>query len=166
MNDGKDKIMTNAQTECCPPFDPKPWDDKLFQWEGRRFIRDKVFTLFYMPMNFGKVMRRLDARVKSAGATIPDNLCLADHTSKWNMAVYLAVDREIPGAANATLSGKFFSKVYDGPYKDTGKWCKDFQSLAAAKQLTITKWYMWYTSCPKCAKKSGHNFVVIFAEVQ
>ncbi|NLH18415.1 MAG: hypothetical protein GX455_17710 [Phycisphaerae bacterium] len=158
--------MVEQPVECCPPFDPAPWDDKVFEWTNKRFIRDKVFTLFYMPMNFGKVMRRLDARVKSAGATIPDNLCLADHTSKWNMDVYLAVDRDIPGAQNTTLTGKFFSKVYDGPFKDTGKWCKDFAALATGRGLTITKWYMWYTTCPKCAKKSGHNFVVIVAEVK
>jgi hypothetical protein len=26
---------------------------------------------------------------------IPDYVCLSEHTSKWNMDVYLAVDREI-----------------------------------------------------------------------
>jgi len=107
---------------CCPPFDPGPWDEKTLQWKDKRFIRDRVVTAFFVPLNFGRVMRRLDARVRAAGGTMPDNLCLSDHASKWRMDVYLAVDREIPGAANVTLSGTFFSKVYEGPYRDTGKW--------------------------------------------
>jgi len=78
---------------------------------------------------------------------------LSDHTSKWNMDVYLAVDKEIPGIENVTLSGEFLSKVYDGPFKETGKWCQDFEALARNKNLNIKKWYMWYTTCPKCAKK-------------
>jgi hypothetical protein len=149
---------------CCPEFNPSPWDDASFEWENKKFIKDKVFTLFHMPLNFGSVMRKLDAQVRKSGATIPDYLCLSDHTSKWNMDVYLAVDKEIPDADNVLLSGKYFSKVYEGPYKDTGKWCKDFESVAEDKDLSIKKWYMWYTTCPKCAKKYGKNYVTILAE--
>jgi hypothetical protein len=118
-----------------------------------------------MPMNFGKVMKRLDEKVRNVQATIPDWLCLSDHTSKWNMDVYLAVDKEIPGAENSAITGKFYSKVYEGPYKDTGKWCKDYESIVKSKGLTIKKWYMWYTTCPKCAKKYGKNYTVIICEV-
>ncbi len=150
--------------QCCPPFDPTSWDQKNLQWQGKRFIKDRVFTLFHIPMNFGAVMKRLDARVRAAGAAIPDWLCLSDHTSKWNMNVYLAVDREIPGAENVTLTGRFFSKVYEGPFTDTAKWCKDFEQRVKSRNLNVTKWYMWYTTCPKCAKKYGKNHVVIVGQ--
>jgi hypothetical protein len=152
--------------ECCPPFDPAPWDDKMITWENKKFIKDKVFTLFYMPMNFGQAMKRLDKTVREASATMVENLCLSDHTSKWNMDLYLAVDKEIPGAENTSISGKFFSKVYEGPYKDTGKWIKDFEALAKSKAFGIKKWYMWYTTCPKCSKKYGKNYVVIFGDME
>jgi len=150
---------------CCPPFDPGFWDDEIFTWDNKMFIRDKVRTFFFMPLNFGRVMRRLDKKVRDAGATIPDGLCLSDHTSKWNMDVLLAVDREIPDADNMTLSGRFFSKVYEGPYSDTGKWTADYKSVVQEKNRSIKKWYMWYTTCPKCAKKYGKNNVVILAEL-
>jgi len=150
--------------ECCPKFEPAPWDDKTFEWKDKKFIKGRVFTLFYMPIGFGKVMKALDAKVRAAGATMPDWLCLSDHTSKWNMDVYLAVDKEVPGAENVTLSGKFLSKVYEGPYQDTGKWCKDFEGFAKNKGVNIRKWYMWYTTCPKCAKKYGKNYVAIVGQ--
>lgn len=152
--------------ECCPPFDPTLWDDKTFEWSNKRFIKDKVCTLFYMPLNFGGAMKRLNKKVEMAGASMPDWLCLSDHTSKWNMNLYLAVDKEIPDAENVFLSGKFFSKAYEGPFKDTGKWCKDFENTAAAKGMKILKMYMWYTTCPKCAKKYGKNYTVILAQVE
>ena len=154
------------EPECCPKFDPAPWDDKTFEWNNKRFIKDKVFTLFYMPINFGKVMTRSSDKVKKAGATMPDWVCLSDHTSKWNMDVYLAVDKEVPGAENTSLSGKFLSKVYEGDFKETGKWCKDFESYAAGKNLKINKLYMWYTTCPKCAKKYGKNYIVLVDQVE
>ncbi len=153
-------------TGCCPPFDPGAWNEKTVVWEKRKFIKDHVFTLFHIPITFGKVMRRLDAKVRQAGATMPDWLCLADHTSKWNMDVYLAVDKDVAGAENTTLSGRFYSKVYEGPFQDTGKWCQDFAKDVRAKGLNMKKMYMWYTTCPKCAKKYGKNYVAIVASVE
>jgi hypothetical protein len=153
------------QAECCPKFDPKPWDDKVFEWENKKFIKDKVCTLFYMPMNFGNVIKRMNAKVEKAGANMPDWLCLSDNTSKWNMDIYLAVDKEVADAENISLSGKFLSKVYEGNFKETGKWMKDFQSFAKQKGFEIEKWYMWYTTCPKCAKKYGKNYVVFIAKI-
>ncbi len=63
-------------------------------------------SICHMPMTFGTVMKRLNNRVERSGAKMPDWLCLSDHTSKWNMDIYLAVDKEIPNADNIKRSGK------------------------------------------------------------
>lgn len=76
---------------CCPEFDPTLWDDKLFVWKNKKFIKDNVFTLFYMPINFGFVMKRVAKKVTQAGSEMPsDGLCLSDHTSKWNYVAIMA----------------------------------------------------------------------------
>ncbi|MFT3753588.1 MAG: hypothetical protein QM800_12185 [Paludibacter sp.] len=152
--------------ECCPPLDPAPWDDKMQTWENKPFIKAKVATCFYMPLNFGATMKRLNAKVDNAGAKVLDWLCLSDHSSKWNMDLYLAVDKEIPGAINTKLSGTFYSRVYEGDFNQTGKWCADFEVKAKEQNLKIEKWYMWYTTCPKCAKKYGKNYTVIIGKIQ
>jgi len=156
----------NKNEECCPKFDPAAWDNKIFEWDNKKFVKDKVFTLFYMPINFGSVIRKLMAKIDKAEAKQQDWMGLSDHTSKWNMDIYVAVDRDIPGVENITLSGKFLSKVYEGDFKETGKWCKDFESYAKEKNFKIQKMYMWYTTCPKCAKKYGKNYVAIVAQVE
>ena len=157
--------MSNQNEECCPKFDPAPWDGKVLEWGNKKFIKGKVFTLFFMPVNFGSVIVKLMAKVKDAGAGMPENLCLSDHTSRWNMDLYLAVDKEIPRAENVVLSGRFFSKVYEGDFKETGEWCRDFENIAKERGMKIEKWYMWYTTCPKCAKKYGKNYTVIVGKI-
>jgi hypothetical protein len=152
-------------TECCPKFDPRPWDGKAFEWKGKKFIKDKVFTLFYMPINFGGVITKMMKKVEASGAKCQDWMCLSDHTSKWNMNLYVAVDKDVPDAENATLGGKYFSKVYEGPFKDTGKWVRDFGAEANKRELGLKKMYLWYTTCPKCAKKYGKNYVVIVGQL-
>jgi len=81
------------------------------------------------------------------------------------MNLYLAVDKEIPDAENTTLTGKFYCKVYKGPFRDTGKWMKDYENLTKSRGLNMKKQYMWYTTCPKCAKKYGKNYVVILGQL-
>lgn len=154
------------QDICCPEFDAAAWDEKQFEWTNKSFIRDKVASLFYMPINYGKVMRRFDRKVTEAGAAVPDYVCLSDHTSPWRTDLYLAVDKEVPGAEAVSISGQFFSKVYDGPYKDAGKWTKDFKSVSGSRGMKIKKMYTWYTTCPKCAKKYGKNYVVMMGQLE
>jgi len=160
--------MTNkshSEDICCPRFDPTPWDDKTHEWNNKLFIRDKVCTLFYMPLNFGGAMKRLDASVRASGAEIPDSLCLSEHTSPWKMNIYLAVDKPVDAADNTQLSGKYYSKVYEGSYQDTSKWYKDIVGITKSAGHDVKKWYNWYTTCPKCAKKYGKNYVVIFGRI-
>lgn len=156
---------TVSSEECCPRFDPLPWDDTMMTWDNKRFIRDKVRTFFFMPLNFGQVMTRLSRVVTAAGAEMPGWLCLSDHTSRWNMDVYLEVNKQIAAADNVLLSGNYYSKVYEGPYKDTGKWGVDFNKTLSEKGMKYDKLYMWYTTCPKCAKKYGKNYTVFIAKV-
>ncbi len=151
---------------CCPPFDPVPWDDKEIQWSGKLFLKDHVCTLFYMPLNFGSKMKRLDAKIRNSQATVPDYLCLSDHTSRWNMDIYLSVDKEIPGENHVSLTGKFYSRVYEGSFRDTGKWMTDYKEKAKGRGYKASKYYMWYTTCPKCAKKYGKNYVVILSRIE
>lgn len=152
-------------SECCPRFDPVPWDGKMLTWKNKKFIKDKVFTFLFMPLNFGSVITRMMKKIELAGATVPGMICLSDHTSKWNMELLVAVDKTIPHADNITLSGNFFSKVYEGDFRQTGVWCKDFEQIVKNKGLQVKKWYMWYTTCPKCAQKYGKNYVVIVGQI-
>jgi hypothetical protein len=158
--------MDKQNQECCPQFDPTPWDDKTFTWDNKRFIKDKVCTLLYMPVNFGSVIRRMNAKIDQAGAKALDWLSLSDHVSPWRMDLLIAVDKEIPTVENITLSGRFLSKVYEGSFKNTGRWRQDYENLAKNRNLVIKREYMWYTTCPKCAKKYGKNYVVIIGKIE
>lgn len=159
------KLNEKGETGCCPRFDPKPWDGKVLEWKDKKFVKEKVKTMMYMPINFGKVMVSLMKKIEAANAKPDVALCLSDHVSKWNMDIYVAVSKEVKGVENITMSGKFLSKVYEGSFKDTGKWCKDFEAYAKEKGFNVKKWYMSYTTCPACAKAYGKNYVVIIAKI-
>jgi len=69
------------------------------------------------------------------------------------MDVYCAVDKEILTLENTTLSGKFLSKVYEGPFKDTGKWCKDFEEYTKKQRCIYFEMvYVVYHLSEMCKK--------------
>jgi hypothetical protein len=65
----------------------------------------------------------------------------------------------------ATISGKFLTKVFEGPYQNAGKWAQEMDIYVKSKGKTMNKLYFSYTTCPKCAKAYGKNFVVLFAQI-
>lgn len=155
-----------SETGCCSRFDPEPWNEKELRWENKLFLKNRVRCLFYMPLNFGKIVSRSMAQITQAGALPPaPPVGLSDHTSKWNMDLYIEVTKEVPNADHCRFTGSFLTKVFEGPYKNTGHWCKEMAAWVQSKGKTIKRSLMYYTTCPKCARHYGKNYVVILAEV-
>jgi hypothetical protein len=159
--------MDNVNDQiCCPKFDPMPWNEKYFEWKEKIFVKSSICTFFYIPLNFGSVMKKLDKAITQAGSDWSEGICLSDQTSKWNMDIYISVDKSVQTLENRIFTGKYYSKVYEGPFKNCGKWIEDFKNHLAGKGYNASKIYTWYTTCPKCAKKYGENYVVMVAELR
>ncbi|MDQ1256679.1 MAG: hypothetical protein QG656_1278 [Candidatus Hydrogenedentes bacterium] len=150
---------------CCPRFVPESWDDKELLWQDRRFVKDRVTSVLHIPLNFGKVMERNMRVVEAADALPANRLVLADENSLWGADVYIEVTKDVPGAQMAHISGTFLSKVFEGPYKNVPKWIREMKAHVQDKGKTLRKLYIYYTTCPKCAKKYGKNYVVVLAQV-
>jgi len=45
------------------------------------------------------------------------------------------------------------------------KWIREMRADAAAQGNKFTEYFIYYTTCPRCAKKYGHNYAVAFARV-
>jgi hypothetical protein len=111
------------------------------------------------------VMVRNMKRIKAAGAKMDDTVVLSDENSLWGADVYISVGRDVPDADNVTISGTFLSKVFEGPYQNMRNWISETRSFVASRGKELKKLYCYYTTCPKCARKYGKNYVVILAQV-
>ena len=152
-------------TGCCPRFDPEPWDEKRIIWDDRRFVQDRVRSFLHIPLNFGSVMKRNMAQIEAADAKSEDMIVLSDENSLWGADVYIGVAKSIPQVRMARISGTFLSKVFEGPYKNIRKWVAQMQQYVRAQGTPPKKLYFYYTTCPRCAKVYGKNYVVLLAEV-
>lgn len=150
---------------CCPKFDPAPWDGTTLKWENKLFVKDRVRSFLHIPLNFGAVMTRNMARIRAAGAEAKEQIILSDENSPWGADVYIHVAGGVPGATMAPVSGEFLSKVFEGPFKDVPKWAREMKAFVASKGRTMRRLLFFYTTCPKCAKIYGKNYVALLAEV-
>jgi len=154
-----------AATGCCPPFDPASWEDQELTWAGKPFLKDHVTCLFHVPINMGRKVMRDMALIEAANAAPTRPLMLSDEKSPWGADLYLEVKALVPGATMAVLSGTFLTKVFEGPFRDAGRWAEEMRRHVAVKGRTLERLYFGYTTCPKCAKAYGKNYVVLFAKV-
>ena len=154
-----------SNTLCCPRFDPAPWRDKELHWGDKPFIKRRVHSILHVPLHLERAFAEEQELIAKAQAGTPENIVLTDENSLWGADYYFAVSKEVPTAEMVRLSGTFFTHVFEGPYSKARKWMEAMQHLAAERGEDIEKLYCWYTTCPKCAKAYGENYVVLFAKV-
>jgi hypothetical protein len=128
------------------------WDEKEITWTEKLFVKDKVWSFLHIPLNFGQVMVRNMEKIQKAGASAKETIVLSDEKSMWGSNVYIAVEKDFPGSDSVRISGTFLTKVFEGPYKDTGKWMREMNAFVTLKGKTAKKTYLFYTTCPKCAQ--------------
>jgi hypothetical protein len=120
----------------------------------------------HIPLNMGKVFTRVLGHIDDAGATDPEQyIVLSRDVSAFRGEHLFAVTKDVPGEETIRLSGDYVTKVFEGPYAQTKDWYGELKALAAARGKTDGEVWFFYTTCPKCAKAYGKNYVVGLAEV-
>lgn len=156
---------TIKPTGCCEPFDPKPWEEKEIVWKDKIFVKDHITSFLHIPLNMGKKIIKNLGLIEKAKAQAQHQLMLTDEKSLWGADIYIDVAKDVPGAQMAILSGRFLTKVFEGPYQNAGKWAQEMKEYVKNKGKMLKKLYFSYTTCPSCAKAYGKNYVVILAQV-
>ena len=153
---------------CCPKFNPVLWQEKEIVWRDKLFARDTVRSFMHIPLNMGSVMTKMGKLIDAVGAKLDkeEYLILSDETSPWKSDQLIAVSKEVPGLESVKLSGTYLTKVFEGQYQEAPNWYKEMQNFVKSKGKKAKKIYMFYTTCPKCAKKYGHNYVVLLAQIR
>ena len=172
MNDTIEINRKNVETidGCCPVFDITRWEEKNFHWEKKRFIRTSIPTFFHIPLPsmIAKGVKKMMEQVEGWDALdedLRDTLLLFHDPHAFKTELLLSVTREVPGADNIELSGTFMAKVYDGPFKAVPRFMKEMKSYVKSQEKEVKDYYVHYAYCPKCALKSGHNYMVFFAKI-
>jgi hypothetical protein len=120
----------------------------------------------HIPLNLGSVITKTLAKIEQAGAAPDDHfLMLSTDPSPWRGEHYFSVAKEVPDAEMVKLSGRYLTKVFEGPYREAGQWARTMAQYVESQGRQLRKLYFFYTTCPKCMKHYGKNYVVAFAEV-
>ena len=152
-------------TGCCEPFNPDPWNEKEIVWKDKLFVKDHVLCFLHLPLNMGKKIIRNMELIEKANAKAAQQLMLTDEKSLWGADIYIDVSKNVPEANMSKLSGRFLTKVFEGPYQNAGIWAKEMMDYVKNKGKKLNKLYFSYTTCPGCAKVYGKNYVVLFARI-
>ena len=158
------------ENECCPVFQPEIWDGKIFKWNNKKFIKTSIPTLFHIPLppmigNKVTKMMNLAEKAKSLDKNKKNILLLFKDPSAFKTEMFLSVTGSVPDIENTTLSGTFISQVFDASYRVAPKLMDQIKSELAKEGKEVKDLYVHYSYCPKCARDSGHNYMVFFAQL-
>jgi hypothetical protein len=128
------------------------WDEKEITWTEKLFVKDKVRSVLHIPLNFGQIMVRNMEKIQKAGASAKETIVLSDEKSMWGSNVYIAVEKDFPGSDSVRISGTFLTKVFEGPYKDTGKWMREMNAFVTLKGKTAKKTFFSTRPAPSAPK--------------
>lgn len=156
------------ETGCCAVPNISDWDEKEITFKGKRFIRMYTRSFLFMPLNMSKVMTAIQKQAEEADATMPakEVMILSRDLSPWKAEQLYAVSKVVKGADNIVLNGTFLTKVFEGPYQDAKKWYDAIIDYVKSKGKRADKIYFFYTTCPKCSKHYGKNYVIGLASVK
>ncbi|PSK80838.1 hypothetical protein CLV79_11925 [Limimaricola soesokkakensis] len=148
-------------TGCCPRFNPEGWDGAKLHFEDKNFVRATTTAMMHVPLNMGRVFERVQKHIDAAQARdANDFIVLSRDLSPWSAEHLFAISGPVPNEESVTLSGDFVTKVFEGPYRDAGNWYHEMRELAGKTGDEDDDIYFFYTTCPKCAKAYGENYVV------
>ena len=157
---------TDNPTNCCPRFKPEPWDGQELHFENKPFVKASTVGLFHMPLNMGSVFAHTWNAIREAHADNGGFLVLSHDDSAWHGEHLFAVSKPVAGAEMVSLSGHFMTRVFEGPYSKAREWSKQMKCEVELRGHTLETLYFFYTTCPKCAKHYGKNYVVGVAKVK
>ena len=153
-------------TGCCPRFNPEGWDGARLHFAKKPFVRATTLSLLNIPINIGAVFKKTFAEIEKAGAYSEDGfVVLSRDMSPWWSEHYFAVTKPVPQQEMAALSGDYLTKVFEGPYKQVPDWQKEMTTFVAEQGGSVETHYFFYTTCPRCAKQHGKNYVVAIAKI-
>jgi len=158
--------MSDNPTNCCPRFKSAGWDNQDLHFRDKRFVKAKTISIFHIPLNIGSVYSKTFDAMKEVDALSEDDfIVLSRDPSPWRGEHYFSATKDVPGQEMVQLSGDYLTKVFEGPFKDMPKWEKEMKTFVKESGKEAKKIYYFYTTCPKCAKVYGKNYVVGVAQV-
>lgn len=161
----KARKLYDSETGCCKRFNPAPWDGKTIVLKDKLFVREKIATLFYIPLNFGSAMKEVAEAIAAAKALPKEPLDLYDCRGLFSADLFVHATKPVPGRKMEKISGTFLTKVFEGDFNKTGEWVKEMEAFVRKKGKKTKKLYFFYTTCPACAKVYGRNYTVLLAQV-
>ncbi|HEY5667931.1 MAG TPA: hydrolase [Candidatus Saccharimonadales bacterium] len=158
--------IANSPTGCCPKFDPTGWDNVTFAFKKKPFVKVATRSFIHMPLNMGAVFAKTQAKIQAAKAGMGDEyLVLSEEISPWKAYHFFAVSKEVPGMDIAYLTGDYYAQVFEGAFSNARKWHDSLVENVKAMGHRSDVQYFFYTTCPRCAKVYGKNYVVGLARL-
>ena len=126
--------MSENPTNCCPRFNTDGWDEQELHFKDKLFVKAKSRSLFHIPLNLGSVYPKTFNAIEKADAVDENDLIVLSYDpSAWTGEHYFSASKDVPGQEMVHLTGDYFTRVFEGPYKNAPKWEKEMNDYVISR---------------------------------
>lgn len=159
--------MSDNPQGCCPRFEPEGWDGRYLHFVDKLFVRATTRSVMHLPVNMDRVFTRVQKRIEDAGVQDPSGYFVLSRDLSATQGEHLfAVKGPVPEEEMTTLTGDYMTRVFEGPYRKAADWVHEMEVAVKARGHAPGDIFMFYTTCPRCARVYGKNYVVGVAEMR
>lgn len=156
----------NIKKECCQRLSPLEWEKKEIIWQDKPFLKDRYWSFFHVPLDFGKKIIRGFEKIKEVGLAA-EPMVLSKNDGLWGGEMLIPISKNTDQFEVEMLHGKFLTRLFEGHYGDMRSWIRETRKWCREKGYEAKEFIFWYATCPKCAKKYGDKVqMVVFARVE
>ncbi len=151
---------------CCRRLGPGAWDRRFWSWDDKPFYRATYLTFFNIPLNLDSVVEKAVEEIGSHNLWTEPMIYLGRDETAFHSSVLISVSRFTDQLPIETLSGRYYSRLFQGPYADSGKYVRETKTDLREQGSDAGETYMYHATCPRCIGEGKPPQTVVFAEVE
>jgi hypothetical protein len=150
----------------CPRLDPQQWDGRFWEWREKPFYRATYWCVLGIPLNLDSVVEKAMTDIRGYGLTADPLIILSRDETMFHSSLLIAINKETDQLPVETISGSFYSRLYEGRYADKRRHNEDIKADLRERELTAKELYHYHATCPACVQERGSAQTVIFARLK
>ena len=151
---------------CCPRLDPAEWDKLFWVWDKKPFYAARFWSIFNLPLTLDSAIRKAVQDIESRGVGDEEPLLFQRDEAMLHSTLLVSIKKYVDDLPVETVSGRFYSRLFEGKYSDSGRFAKEVNSDLKLRGLSQVELMFYYPTCADCLMKRGVGQVVVFARVK
>ena len=149
----------------CPILEARDWDRRFWDWKDKPFYAATYWSIMHIPLNLDAVVRKAVADIRERNLMSEPIITFTREETMFHSTILISIREGTDELPVETLTGRYYSRLFEGGYGDTGKHMGEMRADLGKQGLKPGELLLYHATCPVCVEERGAAQTVVFARV-